>query len=166
MKPRVFWHPGLTRSVVIGEAAITTMYQNRQGFLHDEAGGLLFATISPQSLHIVEATTPRPKDRRGGSFFEVDLASAQATINERHQHGLHYVGEWHTHPEYLPQPSDRDRKTIASAHVKSKHQLEALLMIIVGRKFAGKGLWVGLHNAKGSLRLCESDQSVSKGSNK
>lgn len=152
---RSFWYPGLARSVVIGEAALSVMRRHRQGFLSDESGGLLFATITSSAIHVVEATSPSGSDRRGSSYFEVDLRHAQAVINERFQHGLHYVGEWHTHPVDRPMPSTRDTSTMASAFAKSQHSLEALLMVIVGRRVNAHGLWVGLCNHRGVLQLCE-----------
>ena len=153
--PRAFWHPGLSRRVVIGDAALSVMRRHRQWPFFNEAGGLLFATIGQDAIHIVEATIPNRKDGRGSNYFEIDLNGAQSTIDERFQHGLHYVGEWHTHPVGHPSPSARDRTTMTSAFAKSKHGLQALLLIIVGRRLDGGGLWVSLHNAKGSLRLCE-----------
>jgi integrative and conjugative element protein (TIGR02256 family) len=154
---RAFWHPGLSRRVVIGDAVLSVMRRHRQWPFFNEAGGLLFATIGQDAIHIVEATTPTRRDGCGSDYFEIDLNCAQSTIDERFQHGLHYVGEWHTHPVSRPVPSAKDRTTIASAFAKSKHGLQALILVIVGRRFDGEGLWVSLHNAKGSLRLCEAN---------
>lgn len=152
---RLFWYPGLARTVVIGDAALSVMRKHRQGVFSDESGGLLFATITPTSIHVVEATSPGKDDRRGGTYFEIDLRQAQSIINERFQHGLHYVGEWHTHPVNRPAPSTRDTSTMASAFTKSQHSLEALLMVIAGRRLDTDGLWVGLCNHRGVLQLCE-----------
>lgn len=152
---RTFWHPGLSRRVMIGDAPLDVMKRHRQWPFLSEAGGLLFAALAPAAVHIVEATGPSRRDSRGSAFFEIDLQTAQSTIDERFQHGLHYVGEWHTHPEFKPAPSTRDTKTASSAFRKSKHNLQALLLVIVGRRFEADGLWVGLCNNKGVLRLCE-----------
>lgn len=154
---KTFWYPGVARAVVLGDAALAVMSKHRQGMFSDEAGGLLFATVAPDAIHIVEATAPSGRDRRGSSYFEVDLPQAQAVIDERFTHGLHYVGEWHTHPSERADPSPRDKTTIASAFTKSQHNLEALVMVIVGRRSGRNGLWVGLCNQNGLLKLCERD---------
>lgn len=154
---RIFGYPGVSQSIVIGDAALAVFQAHRQTGFREEAGGLLFATIKSTGLHIVEATPPHPKDSRARLSFRLDLEIVQSTINERFQHNLHYVGEWHTHPEHIPTASKRDLTTMASAFSKSRLGISSLTMIIVGKKINGNGLWVSLHNQKGYLRLCETE---------
>ena len=44
-----------------------------------------------------------------------------------HAKGLHFVGDWHTHPEAVPTPSSSDIRTIKEAVAKSRHHLHGFL---------------------------------------
>jgi integrative and conjugative element protein (TIGR02256 family) len=67
--------------------------------------------------------------------------------------GLHFVGDWHTHPEGEPTPSSVDIKSMEDCFKKSSHQLEAFMMVIVGQAKFPKGLWVSLHGSTDWERL-------------
>jgi integrative and conjugative element protein (TIGR02256 family) len=70
-----------------------------------------------------------------------------------HQRGLHFVGDWHTHPEAVPTPSSSDIRTINEAVAKSRHHLFGFLMIVVGSSDFPTGLHVSLNTAISHLRL-------------
>jgi integrative and conjugative element protein (TIGR02256 family) len=82
-----------------------------------------------------------------------DRLAEQPEINYWHKKGLHYVGDWHTHPELIPNPSGDDTESIRESFVKSKHTLHGFLLIIVGTATFPKGLYVSLNNASSELRL-------------
>ena len=58
--------------------------------------------------------------------------------------GLHYIGDWHTHPEDIPEPSGVDINKMQAIFRKSDHQLKGMLLVVVGRGTAPDGLWVGI----------------------
>jgi len=70
-----------------------------------------------------------------------------------HRNGLHFVGDWHTHPEAIPTPSSSDIRTITEAVAKSRHHLFGFLMIVVGSGDFPTGLHVSLNTASSHLRL-------------
>jgi proteasome lid subunit RPN8/RPN11 len=70
-----------------------------------------------------------------------------------HRKGLHFVGDWHTHPEPIPTPSPSDIRTIEEAVAKSRHHLHGFLMIVVGSSEFPIGLYVSLNTAASHLRL-------------
>src|SRR3546814_8042190 len=72
-------------------------------------------------------------DRRTRTSYIPDRRAEQAEIFDRHARGLHYVGDWHTHPERYPQPSSPDAQSIAECVAKSTHQLNGFVLIIVGQ---------------------------------
>jgi integrative and conjugative element protein (TIGR02256 family) len=98
-----------------------------------EAGGMLFARIEGKDILVVEATSPSRQDRRTRFSFAISKQKAQSEINSQHNIGLHYVGEWHTHPEQFPTPSQRDELTMSSRVKKSDHQLNGFVFAIVGQ---------------------------------
>ena len=57
---------------------------------------------------------------------------------------LHYVGDWHTHPEPQPRPSGTDTRSFWDMFRKSRHQLAGFVMIIVGTIAPPAGLFVGI----------------------
>lgn len=113
-----------------------------------EAGGQLFGVVEGQSLKLKRATGPRNSDRRGRFFFIADRFAERREISTLHKSGLHYLGDWHTHPQAVPVPSGTDLTSMADLFVRSKHDLNALLMVIVGTAEFPKGLHVSLHDTK------------------
>ena len=118
-----------------------------------EAGGQLFGSLSSSEIVIEKITGPRPADNRGRFHFEPDRRAEQREIKEMHKRDLHYVGDWHTHPELVPSPSGRDLRSIKECARKSTHGLNGFLLIVVGLAPFPKGLNVSLHNANEHVGL-------------
>jgi integrative and conjugative element protein (TIGR02256 family) len=119
-------------------------------FYQSEAGGQLFATFDEGRIHVVEATGPRRTDTRRRTSYVPDRRAEQREIDARHERGLHYVGDWHTHPEDVPTPSGRDADSISESVKKSTHTLNAFVLVIAGRAEAPQGLSVCLYDRSGS----------------
>jgi integrative and conjugative element protein (TIGR02256 family) len=115
-----------------------------------EAGGQLFARISPERWEITRATGPRRGDYRRRFRFFPRRADEQAEINALFQNGLHYVGDWHTHPEAAPKPSPMDTRSMGDLVRQSKHELPGFLLVIVGTDDSPSGLWACLHSRGGA----------------
>lgn len=82
-----------------------------------------------------------------------DRRAEQREIADRHARGLHFVGDWHTHPVDLPIPSGSDEVSVREAFVQSGHMLNGFLLIVTGRLPAPEGLAVWIYNAYERLRL-------------
>ena len=67
--------------------------------------------------------------------------------------GLHFIGEWHTHPEISPTPSSLDLRSMNQLYSRSKHELTNFLMIIVGNDPEQLNLWVSIHNSSSFHQL-------------
>lgn len=113
-----------------------------------EAGGQLFARFELPDIIVEEATGPRLCDLRTRFSFRPNRAGEQREIDNRHKKGLHFVGDWHTHPEDIPQPSHLDISSMQETVAKSIHNLNAFLMVIVGNKEFPDALSVSLYNGK------------------
>lgn len=112
-----------------------------------EAGGQLFGAVEDQCIKLKLATGPRSSDRRGRFFFVADRLAERREIDALHKSGLHYFGDWHTHPQAVPTPSGTDLASMADLFARSKHELNAFLMVIVGTSEFPEGLHVSLHEA-------------------
>jgi len=123
-----------------------------------EAGGQLLARLSLEEVVIEKATGPRPSDFRARALYVPDRLTEQLEIDHSHKKGLHYVGDWHTHPETRPLPSGSDRESIRESFIRSTHSLRGFLLVIVGTAEFPLGLYVALNNADHELvlapRLC------------
>lgn len=132
-------------SVIISDKAIATMIRFRQtGSSQKEAGGQLFGRFDGSRTIIVEATSPKWLDRRGRAIFRPNRWLQQREIRVRHVRGLHFIGDWHTHPEKTPQPSKEDLRNMAECFERSLHELHAFIMIIVGTELPPEGFHVSL----------------------
>lgn len=132
-------------------------YQQRESG-SAEAGGQLFARLSSREVVIEEVTGPRASDLRTRTSYVPYRAAEQPEIDFWHKRRLHYVGDWHTHPEMQPRPSDSDRQSIRESFIRSKHSLRGFLMIIVGTAEFPQGLYVSLNNSESELVLVSSER--------
>ncbi|MGE3476426.1 MAG: Mov34/MPN/PAD-1 family protein [Rhodospirillaceae bacterium] len=118
-----------------------------------EAGGQLFARFTENTIAIEKATGPRRSDRRTVWSFLPDRLAERREINALFKQGLHFVGDWHTHPQAQPAPSGRDIASFLDMFKKSHHELSDFVMIIVGTEASVSGLFVALVNGKRLLAL-------------
>lgn len=133
-------------SVLRVEADVLTVFaRNRQRHIwYTEACGQLFARFDRENVTIARATGPHKGDRRGRFFCHPDRRVEQSEINEMFAEGLHYVGDWHTHPEPRPSPSCRDEDNMMEILAGARLEVRGLFLIIVGVNDFPGGLWAGL----------------------
>ena len=99
---------------------------------HREAGGQLFARFELPDIIVVEATGPRRSDHRTRYSYYPNRRAEQREIVERHRSGLHFIGDWHTHPVDVPTPSNDDVDSMVELVTRSKHALNAFVLVIIG----------------------------------
>lgn len=109
-----------------------------------EAGGQLFAQITGPHLIVKEATTPSQLDRRSRHSFQPHRPTEQWQIKQNFHRGLHFVGDWHTHPQLRPEPSVTDLQSVRDCLQRSRHDLKSLLLVVVGQRRDAGDLWVGI----------------------
>lgn len=146
---------GDSGEVVEFSAAVMERFdKNRQRrFWQAEAGGQLFANLSPGLISIAMATGPRPTDLRTPFSYVPDREAERREIADLRPLGWHYVGDWHTHPQSVPSPSGRDIRTVVSTVRKSQLVLSGVVMVIVGRSPFPRGLYVGVSDGDGLYPL-------------
>jgi integrative and conjugative element protein (TIGR02256 family) len=117
----------------------------QQGHIKTEIGGQLFGEFIRNEIRVIRATGPNSADRHGGTWFKPNLGEHNIEIKRLFEQKLHFVGDWHTHPEPEPFPSSWDLESMEDCFRKSHHELKAFLMVIIGRQNFPKGMWVSLH---------------------
>ena len=135
------------QTLVLSDKVLSHFRDHRQtSCWRREAGGQLFARINRDVIHVVEATGPRRSDRRSRFRYAPDAAAEQREIEQRFSLGLHFIGDWHTHPEDRPTPSPLDLRTTADGLMRSIHSLNAFVLILAGRTSFPASLHVSLHD--------------------
>lgn len=140
--------------VVLEDAVLRRFYRNQQKTTkHLEAGGQIFACFEGNTIQVKRATGPRCSDRRERTGFMPNRRAERQEIKRLFKSSLHYIGDWHTHPEPVPIPSHTDVKNFQEMFQNSKHKLAGFLMIIVGTLPAPEGLFAAIYNATETYEL-------------
>ncbi|WP_104047656.1 Mov34/MPN/PAD-1 family protein [Vibrio jasicida] len=121
-------------SVYFSEKAVNQLHHHKQTGSRNEAGGFLFGEIQSGVVTIQVVSTPSKADKRSRYGFSWNKHEANKTIQENFKKGLHYLGDWHTHPCSQPTPSLDDTQAIRSTFLDSQHQLNYFIMLILGTK--------------------------------
>lgn len=140
--------------ITFSPEVLAHFHANRHiGKSRNEVGGQLFAKIDTNHVRVLKATGPNVSDKRGWAWFAPDQKRQNLEIKQLFSLGLHFIGDWHTHPENDPSPSSVDLKSMTECFKQSRHQLRAFLMVIVGRRAFPDGLWASLHGHAGYEQL-------------
>lgn len=143
-----------TQEVVLSDEVLQHFRSYRQLTLRaHEAGGQLFGTVGGNRLIVRAATGPRAVDRRSRFSFSSDARKEQEEINRLHRQGLHYLGDWHTHPTSNPKASAVDIRSIGTIARMSVHPFNGFLLIVVGTADFPDGLQVIFHDGAASTVL-------------
>jgi len=145
--------PGSSQVLEFSPPVLRIFNKYNQSNGHLEAGGLLFAKINLPNVIVKEATVPHELDNRSRYGFSPCKLIQHEIIQNRFSLGLHFIGEWHTHPEEFPTPSSLDIFSMSDSFVKSKHELNYFVLVIVGSVKDDISLWVSLHNDSKFIKL-------------
>ena len=145
---------GSGQTLIITHVVIDHLKRHRQSSPRSrEAGGQLFARFEGNTIRIERATGPRPSDRRGLRKFVPNRLAERREIKRLFKEGLHYVGDWHTHPESSPRPSQTDTDSFREMFRKSRHKLASFVIVISGTAAPPEGIFVGLCDETGWRKL-------------
>ena len=139
--------------VIIVSSALDDLNRHRQGSADPESGGIILGYLFSDRLEVIEIVPPSAFDLAGPRSFVRSRHRAQQAIDEawaRSQGRLNYVGEWHSHAEHAPSPSQQDKRMADSALTTTRMELDALIMVILG--MTGR-LWVGVQTRSNLLPL-------------
>ena len=118
--------------VILSEQVTSTLLQYRQVAPNSkEAGGVLIGERRGPHLVVTNISEPGSADKRSRCRFDRKSKHHQKLIDESHSISrgkLQYLGEWHTHPERNPSPSQLDLASWKSNIDDNK----PMIVIIVG----------------------------------
>ena len=102
------------KKIKLCQNVIDTMLKYKQkGFFSKEAGGILMGkeNKSDENIIINHITVPMSEDKRKyNKFIRKDKRHVEVFKNlyRTSEETLRYIGEWHTHPEAIPNFSEID----------------------------------------------------------
>lgn len=133
---------------IIDEVTTILASQKQVGKFDNERGGILLGKVYGTDIHVLKISLPTELDKSGRFFFERHRLSAKLIVEyEFHNSNgqMLYLGEWHTHPEAHPTPSDQDRQMIKEQFKNNKIQTTFLLLFIQGTD----RLYTAVYNKQG-----------------
>ena len=158
-EPLTFEHSRSGR-IKIGSEAISTMraFAQHADDAH-EAGGLMLGRYihDGHDLVVDRVTTPKPSDTRSRFAFHREADEHQAEIDAawKESGGTRvFLGDWHTHAEPDPTPSDIDRDNWRRMLREDIRDNEACFFVIVGQREIR--CWEG-DRATGEIKRCQRD---------
>lgn len=131
----------------VSKEALEVMLSFRQNKKSDrEAGGILLGRYIRNSFDIIidEVSAPVSKDKRSRFGFRRTKKSHQKIIDDRWRESggtCQYLGEWHSHPEPLPNPSTVDIKDWKRRLKKDVVDGDHSFFVIIGTNEIG--IWEG-----------------------
>ena len=113
----------------------------------NELCGVLTGSQIGENRFRISKVSPPCVVRNGRYRCELDAAQGNDFIIQ--DYGVSgqtrfYIGEWHTHPENNPQPSQTDYDSIARSFTSAQLSAPLLVMIIVGTEVIYYGVYNGL----------------------
>lgn len=100
-----------------------------------ESGGILLGQVVDKTIYITKVSIPNRFDKAGRYKFVRNKKAAQVIIDHEFINSSSktiYLGEWHTHPENSPSPSDIDIKMLKQQFKNNRINEKYLLIIIRG----------------------------------
>lgn len=110
-----------------------------------EAGGIITGKVYENLIEILNCSEPSLLDERSRYNFKRSFKSAQIYINEKFVESRGeeiYLGEWHTHPEDIPSPSNTDIKSFNKTLTNNILNSNVHFMIIIGIKAIYLGIYI------------------------
>lgn len=134
----------------IDDSVLMKMFQHMQTRESDtEAGGILLGKQleNREEYFLSDISEPTVKDKQKRFSFVRDKHSAQFIISQawKETNGItNYLGEWHSHPESNPTPSNIDKNLIQQVINDHSNVFAKVFLVIVG---LDKSMYIGFANS-------------------
>lgn len=113
----------------------------------NELCGVLTGSQVGKNRFRISKVSPPCVVRNGRYRCELDAAQGNEFIIQDYEvsgQTQFYIGEWHTHPENNPQPSQTDYGSIVRSYTSAQLSAPLLVMIIIGTEDVYYGVYNGL----------------------
>jgi integrative and conjugative element protein (TIGR02256 family) len=126
--------------VILEESALTRALTLARDSGRKETGGVLVGRYEDRgAVAVVEEVTGSPRGSIFGSVtFQRAAGNLRAVLRRRWSSKRHYLGEWHFHPGHAPDPSGRDKSTMARIASDKRYSCREPLLLIIGQSSEGE----------------------------
>lgn len=97
-----------------------------------ETGGKIFGTYFGNMAVIGEITGPSNDSIHEPYGFEMGTEGVQELIDKNYEQGMRYIGDWHSHPNNSPKPSQIDDNQMIDFSLDANVNCAEPVLIIVG----------------------------------
>lgn len=99
-----------------------------------ETGGIIIGKYSDDGLtaHISEISNSPVDSVKKKALFKRGIKGLQKRLDTLWKDGYYYLGEWHYHPNSLPNPSGSDIKQMISLSQNNKLNCPEPILVIIG----------------------------------
>ena len=128
-----FVHQRMVSSIIVTKSAKDKIILEIRKNLHVETGGVLVGFYNNDNIIIDSVSGPGPNANHSLTEFVIDEAYMYDFLDIEYvnSNGKNiYVGEWHTHPQVEPFPSEQDFQSFYERSIEWKHG--ELVFIIIG----------------------------------
>ena len=143
-------------TILLTPEVLDTLSKYQQtGLSMSEAGGYLIGRKFEKQLVVEVATEPGFGDIRKRFFFKRNKYRGQKIVDkiwEASEKKMIIAGEWHSHHETYPVPSETDIRESMKSLDKGHFPLGFMLIVIVS-KHAVVHSWVGVQTKSGLYRI-------------
>jgi integrative and conjugative element protein (TIGR02256 family) len=111
-----------------------------------ESGGIILGRQVNNEYYIGRLSLPTQLDKSSRTAFERNKVSGQIIIDYEFHYSkgtVNYLGEWHTHPEDIPLPSNQDLKMIGLQLNEHTLNTDFVILLIQGIEKAYFGVFNG-----------------------
>lgn len=130
-----FVHPRSERfEVVVEDAALRAMEDACRRVGSMETGGILIGRHERdgRQASVCEATSQPTDSSAGWAWFKRGSKGLKPLLARRWNEGLHYLGEWHFHPNAGCTPSGQDLLAMAAIASQAQYACAEPMLIVLG----------------------------------
>lgn len=124
------------RKIAYSEECIQVFMSEIAKFPESETGGVLMGYLDDGVVYVEKASEAGPKAIHDDIYFQADPNYIDLFIDMEYANSngkYRYLGEWHTHPQVVPEPSAKDLNSLDE--ISATADQFVILLIIGAIKF-------------------------------
>lgn len=120
------------RKIAYSEECIQVFLSEISKFPDSETGGVLMGYLDDGVLYVEKASEAGPKAVHEDLYFQADANYIDLFLDMEYANSngkYRYLGEWHTHPQVVPEPSPKDLNSLDEISATAD---EFVILLIIG----------------------------------
>lgn len=120
------------RKITYSEECVGVFLSEIAKFPDSETGGVLLGYLEEGVVYVEKASEAGPKAIHEDIYFQADPNYVDLFIDMQYANSngrYRYLGEWHTHPQVVPEPSPKDLNSLDEISGTAD---EFVILLIIG----------------------------------